>query len=129
MKKQSWVATDPLAWVATALLGTVAAWSLAISFLFRAPAAPALLTGVQSDTFRGQVVLVAAPGDEARALASAAATADVPRLPLRVISLPAGGGAQADPRLWSLLRSYGYDRLPVLVVLDKQGRLVKASEL
>lgn len=131
MKTRDWIAADPLAAVATALLAVVAAWSIALSILVPAPPAPALLTDLH-DTQR-LVVLVASPGDEARARAMAAERADVPRLPVRVIPLrqdrtPRLRGAGADRRLWSLLDAYGYDDLPVLLVLDGQGRVVRVSD-
>jgi hypothetical protein len=133
VKTRGWIAADPLAAVATALLGLVAVWSIALSILVPAPPAPALLTDPQKHDTQRLVVLVASPGDEARARSTAAARADVPRLPVRVIPLrpdrtPRLRGARADRRLWSLLHAYGYDDLPVLLVLDGQGQVVRVSD-
>lgn len=134
MKKPSWVAADPLATAAAALLGIVFAWGMALSLLVPAPPALALLADAQKRDAHRQVVFIVPSGDEARARIVAGARADLPRLPLRVISLPpderAGvRGTPFDRRLWSLLRSYGYDTLPMLLVLDEQGRVVKVSDL
>lgn len=133
-KRPGWFAADPLVWVATALLGMVAVWSLSLSLLFPAPAAPSMFTPAQErENRQGQMVLLASSGDEARAKPVAAASTGLPRLPLRVISLrpdegPGLRGRQPNQRLWSLLHSYGYDELPVLLVLDGQGRVVRVSE-
>lgn len=133
MKKRGWITADPIFFVATGLLGLVGAWSIALSILVPAPPAPSLLTAPRQNDTQRQIVLIASPGDETRAVALIAARADVPRLPVHVVPLrtddtPRLPGTR-DRRLWSLLHSYGYDDLPVVVVMDGQGRLVRVSKL
>jgi hypothetical protein len=130
MKKRGWITADPLPWAATGLLGVLAIWSMALSFLFGAPATPTLLAGEQQDTTRGHVVLLVPPGGEARARAAAEARGGLPALPLHVVTLPTADDSRTRAgHLWSLLHSYGYDRLPVMLVLDKKGRVAVVSAL
>jgi hypothetical protein len=131
MQKRSFFAADPLAAIATALLGAVVVWRVSLSLFIPALPDPSLLRGALNGQAGRQVVLVASRGDEARAKGIASASPGLPRLPLRVVSLAPGSlpDARFERRVRSLLRAYGYPSLPVLVVLDDQGRVVKVSSL
>lgn len=119
---------DVLTPLATGALLLALLWRVALTVWLPAPARAAELlaetAGASGD--RGRVVLlVDTPGTIAAQEAAGRARELVPRLPLEVRALHAAGEERDAEQLRSLVRAYGYSRLPLLLTLDEQGHVVR----
>lgn len=115
--------------VATCLLVLVVTTRAALGWLAPAPARARELLGAESTRFpRGRLLLLADSADAAW-LGDAAATArrrnsDLP-LELRIV----GSGDEVPRQMRRLVRAYGIERLPVLLTLDAEARVLRVEPL
>jgi hypothetical protein len=119
---------DPLAAGATCLLLVVVLWRAALSIWLPAPlrASEVLPAAASIENSTGRV-LVLVEADKAQASdAPAAARRTWPKLPVEVHGL---GHQSGGERLRRLATAYGYDRLPVAILVDLDGRVLRVAAL
>ena len=119
---------DPLAAGATCLLLLVVLWRAALSAWIPGPLGASEVlpatANAQESTAR---VLVLVGADQARASnAAEVARRTWPRLPVEVhgVAEPARG-----ERLRRLALAYGYDALPIAILVDPDGRVLRVAAL
>lgn len=127
---------DVLTVAATALLLATLLWRVVLVAWMPTPVrARELLASPADTTAPGHLVLlVDTPGTRASTEAAARARRAWPRfsLDIRAAGMPSEAPHAKDAlpeRLRSLARSYGYPRLPLLLILDQEGHVVRITPL
>jgi hypothetical protein len=124
-----------LTMVATGLLLTTLVWRLALTFLPAPTRVHELLSSTADAGAKGQAMLLVETPDTGSVDHFAMRVRESwPELPLevRALRVPPDASQAADrdaKRLHALVQAYGYSRLPLLLVFDKQGHVVRITPL